>query len=136
MPPMSKPNSNRPLSPHLQIYRPQLTSTLSIFHRFAGIATAFGLFLIIFWVGAIAFDDSLLAPVKDFFLTPFGLVIIIGWTLALSYHVIAGLRHLAWDLGLGFSLKAVYITGWLSVILTIALTAFIWLPLIKGFIHE
>ena len=133
---MSKTNTNRPLSPHLQIYKPQLTSTLSIFHRFAGIATAFGLFLVIFWIGAIAFDDSLLAPVKTFFLTPFGLVIIIGWTLALSYHVIAGLRHLAWDLGLGFNLKAVYITGWLSIILTFILTFIIWSPLLKGFIYD
>jgi succinate dehydrogenase / fumarate reductase cytochrome b subunit len=131
---IKKKSSARPLSPHLQIYRPQITSTLSIFHRFAGIATAFGLFLVVGWVFAAAFMDDFFLSVHDFFHTGFGQFILIGFTAALCYHIIAGLRHLAWDLGIGFNLKTVSITGWSSLFLTAAATAYIWRELWMGWV--
>ena len=116
----------RPLSPHLQVYRPQLTSVLSILNRASGIATSFGTLLMVWWLVAAASGPGAYATVQRVVGSPGGLLVLFGWTLALMYHLFGGLRHLAWDSGRGFSLPATYRSGWAAIIATIASTALVW----------
>lgn len=113
----------RPLSPHLQIYRFQLTSVLSILHRFTGGALFAGMFV---WSGFLAllclgFDPFILT--RSFFFHIIGMVGLGGWLFALYYHLLNGIRHLFWDIGKGFELTTVYATGWLVVLGSILFTA-------------
>lgn len=115
---------NRPLSPHLQIYRPQLTSVLSILHRLTGIALAAGTLLLVWWLvaGPAAFET-----VQGFIGSWFGRALLLGWSYALFYHLANGIRHLAWDAGWGFELKTVYLTGWMVIWASVALTLLAWI---------
>ncbi len=118
----------RPLSPHLQIYRPQITSVLSITHRATGIALAAGTLLLAWWLIALAAGPGPYGAATDFLGSWFGRLVLFGWSWALFYHLCNGIRHLFWDAGLGFELPTVYRSGWMvvwgSVILTFA--AWIW----------
>ncbi len=116
----------RPLSPHLQIYRWQLTSVLSILHRFSGIALAVGAILLVSWLGAAADGPSSFATMQRFIASPFGLILMFGWSVALFYHLCNGIRHLVWDTGRGLDLKSVYASGWTVVIATAVLTILAW----------
>ncbi len=116
----------RPMSPHLQVYKPQLTSVLSIANRASGIATSIGTLLLVWWLVAAASGPAPFATVQHFLANPVGLILLFGWTLGLAYHFFGGLRHLAWDAGFGFSLPATNRSGWAAVIATIAATALIW----------
>jgi succinate dehydrogenase / fumarate reductase, cytochrome b subunit len=116
----------RPMSPHLQIYRPQITSTLSILNRASGIATSIGTLLLVWWLVAAASGPKPFATVQHFLANPIGLILLFAWTLALLYHFFGGLRHLAWDAGWGFSLRATHRSGWAAVIATLAGTVLIW----------
>jgi succinate dehydrogenase / fumarate reductase cytochrome b subunit len=116
----------RPMSPHLQIYRPQITSTLSILNRASGIATSIGTLLLVWWLVAAASGPKPFATVQHFLANPVGLILLFAWTLALLYHFFGGLRHLAWDAGWGFSLHATHRSGWAAVIATIVGTVLIW----------
>ncbi len=119
----------RPLSPFMipTHYRPQLTSVLSISNRIAGVALCAGAILAVWWLLALAAGDAAFATVRAVTLSPIGLVLLFGWTLALVYHTLGGIRHLLWDAGRGFDLPAVHRSGWASVILTPVLTATLWL---------
>ena len=117
----------RPLSPHLQVYRWQLTSVLSILHRFAGVALSLGTILLVWWLVAAAGGPESYAPVQRFLGSWVGLIMLFGWSLALFYHLCNGLRHLWWDTGGGFELKSVYASGWAVVVATIALTLIAWI---------
>ena len=117
---------DRPLSPHLQVYRPQLTSTLSILHRVTGIALAFGSLLLVYWLAAAAGGSESFATAQNLIGSILGRLLLFGWTFALFYHLCNGIRHLFWDAGHGFSLPAVYRSGWLVVAASIALTLASW----------
>ena len=117
----------RPLSPHLQVYRPQITSVLSILHRAAGIALAVGTLLLVWWLAAAARGDAAYATVSGFLRSPVGLLLLFGWTAALWYHFCNGLRHLAWDAGRGFTLPEAHRSGWAVVIAAAALTVLTWI---------
>ncbi len=119
----------RPLSPHLQVYRPQITSTLSILHRVAGVALAAGTLLFVWWLAAAASSDAAFALAAAFMGSVVGWVVIAGFTLALWYHFCNGLRHLWWDIGRGFELTEVHATGKLVVGASVVLTV---LTLIAG----
>ena len=116
----------RPLSPHLQVYRPQITSVLSILNRMSGIASSAGTLLLVWWLVAAASGPKPFATVQRVVANPIGLIVLFGWTLALMYHFFASLRHLAWDSGRGFSLPATHRSGWASIVATLAVTALIW----------
>ncbi len=116
----------RPLSPHLQVYRPQLTSVLSILNRASGIASSAGTLLLVWWLVAAASGPKPFATVQHVVANPIGLIVLFGWTLALMYHFFGGLRHLAWDSGRGFSLPATHRSGWAAIVATLAATALIW----------
>jgi len=117
---------NRPLSPHLQVYKPQLTSVLSILHRLTGIALAIGTLLLVWWLIAAASGPDAYDTAQGFIGSILGRLLLLGWTFALFYHLANGIRHLAWDTGWGFELATAYTTGWLVVIVSIVLTLVSW----------
>ncbi len=116
----------RPLSPHIQVYKPQLTSVLSIANRISGIATSVGTLMMVWWLVASAGSPGGFAAMQGFMGSFVGLVLLFGWTLALVYHLVGGLRHLSWDAGYGLDLPQVYASGWAAVIATAVLTVAIW----------
>src|SRR5215475_13723619 len=118
--------SQRPLSPHLQIYRPQLTSVLSISHRAAGVALAVGTLMLVYWVVAAASGPRPYATAQAFMRSWLGMLLLFGWSVALFYHLANGIRHLFWDAGYGFELKAAYASGYAVLIATAALTVIAW----------
>lgn len=117
----------RPLSPHLQIYRPQITWVPSIMHRIAGVALAVGTLLLVAWLVGAATSDAAFAAVRGFIGSPIGYILMIGWTLALFFHLCNGIRHLAWDAGYGFELPSVHASGWTVVVAACVLTALAWI---------
>ena len=123
----SNRRAERPLSPHLQIYRPQLTSVLSITHRLSGIALSVGALLLVYWLAAAATGEEAFAKAQACFGSVVGRVLLFGWSLALFYHIANGIRHLAWDAGFGFELPTVYRTGWAVVGFTVAATLVAWI---------
>jgi succinate dehydrogenase / fumarate reductase cytochrome b subunit len=116
----------RPLSPHLQVYRWQMTSVLSILHRITGVALSVGTLLLVWWLVAAAEGPEAYAHVQRFLGSWAGLVLLFGWSLALYYHLCNGLRHLWWDTGRGLDLRQVYAGGWAVIAGTAALTALTW----------
>ena len=116
----------RPLSPHLQVYRWQLTSVLSILHRATGVALSVGAILLVWWLVAAAAGPGPYSTVQGFFGSWFGLVLLFGWTVSLFYHLCNGIRHLWWDTGQGLELGAVYVSGWAVLAAAFVLTALSW----------
>jgi succinate dehydrogenase / fumarate reductase cytochrome b subunit len=116
----------RPVSPHLGIYRWQLTMTLSIVHRATGIGLAVGSLLVVALLLALAYSPEIYAQVQAFCASPFGLFLLFGWSWSLCFHLCNGIRHLAWDTGWGFEIPKAYFTGWSVVILSLVMTVLIW----------
>jgi succinate dehydrogenase / fumarate reductase, cytochrome b subunit len=115
-------NSDRPLSPHLQIYKPQLTAALSIVHRATGVFLVIGTLLLVYWLTSLAGGAESYAQAHAFFGSIFGRVILLPWVFALFYHLCNGIRHLFWDMGVGFEISTVYASGKLVVVAAVALT--------------
>ena len=115
----------RPMSPHLQVYKPQLTSVLSIANRLSAIAISAGTLLMVWWLVAASQGPRAFAGVQWFASSIVGIAVLVGWTLALTYHLFGGLRHLCWDVGIGDDLTTVHRTGWLAVGATVLFTALI-----------
>lgn len=116
----------RPLSPHLQVYRPQLTSITSILHRITGAALAAGFLLIAWWLLAAAIGEEAYNAARAFATSPLGLFMLFGWTIALFYHMLNGIRHLIWDTVHLFKLRNAYIAGYIVLALTVILTLMTW----------
>jgi succinate dehydrogenase / fumarate reductase cytochrome b subunit len=117
----------RPLSPHLQIYRPQISSALSIFHRITGVALSVGALLLVCWLVAAASGDAAYDGLSGFLRSWLGVLLLFGWTVALWYHFCAGIRHLAWDAGYGFALPTMHLTGRIVLAATAILTVLTWI---------
>ena len=117
----------RPLSPHLQVYRPQLTSVMSIMHRASGAVLATGSLLVALWLVALAAGAAVFNPVADGMQHPLGQLVMFGYSLALVYHGLNGIRHLMWDFRVGLEIKQVYQSGYLVLGLTLLVTAALWL---------
>jgi succinate dehydrogenase / fumarate reductase cytochrome b subunit len=123
---MTTTKHTRPLSPNIQIYRPQLTSVLSIANRITGVAlTACAVGLVILLVAAASGPDSF-ATVQGFIQSWVGRILLLGCTFCFFLHFCGGIRHLAWDAGYGFSLRAIYASGWAVVAVSTALTVLTW----------
>tara|TARA_B100000029_G_scaffold478571_1_gene524799 strand:+ start:25 stop:411 length:387 start_codon:yes stop_codon:yes gene_type:complete len=120
-------DSKNPLSPHLQIYRWHISSLLSITHRISGVINLIGLIFIFFWLLALNLGESnyelFLLLINSFF----GKFILIGLTWSMSFHILSGIRHLAWDLGYGFEIKTANISGIIVVVLSLISTIIFWL---------
>ncbi len=117
----------RPLSPHLQVYRPQMTSVLSILHRISGLILAAGTLLIIWWFWAIMSGPKIYALMQDFFMSWFGTLLLMVWSLCMFYHLCNGIRHLVWDTGMVLEIRQAYLAGKIVVGTTLVLTVLAWL---------
>ena len=126
-------DSKNPLSPHLQIYRWQISSLLSIAHRISGVINLLALVLIFFWLILLSLGENnyelFLLIINSFF----GKFILIGFTWSMSFHLLSGVRHLAWDLGYGFEIKTANISGIIVIITSLVVTVIFWL-FARGFI--
>jgi len=126
---MQKP---RPISPHLQIYKVQLTSLLSILHRICGafLALGAGVFTYVLW--SIAEGPAAFDVVCHFATWSFVQVILAAFLFAYLYHFLNGIRHLSWDFGMGYNLKTVYLTGTLTVVLSLTFSCIFWVFVTGG----
>ncbi|MEM9385821.1 MAG: succinate dehydrogenase, cytochrome b556 subunit [Pseudomonadota bacterium] len=122
--------SSRPLSPHLQVYRPQLTSVLSISHRATGVVNLLGLAALVYWLASAAAGPKAYASAVAYLTSPLGLILLVGVTYAFCYHLCNGIRHLLWDTGRNFEIAQIYRSGWIVVGASVALTATLWLGVI------
>jgi succinate dehydrogenase / fumarate reductase cytochrome b subunit len=120
-------NVQRPISPHLQIYRWQISSVLSILHRITGAALGVGSLLLAWWLVATASVPHAFAIVQGFIGSILGQLILLGFSWALFFHLCNGIRHLFWDAGYGFDLPTVDKTGWAVVIASVVLTILAWI---------
>ena len=118
-------NIDRPLSPHLQIYKPQITTVLSILHRITGAGLAMGTLIVAWWLFAALAGDQAFAATQVFKNSLIGRFMLLCWIFAFVYHLLNGVRHLIWDTGHGMEMKSVYRSGWLVVIGSILLTLLI-----------
>jgi succinate dehydrogenase / fumarate reductase cytochrome b subunit len=117
---------NRPLSPNIQIYRPQLTSVLSIANRMTGVALSLCAVVLVVWLVAAATGPTAYAIVQGVLASWIGQVVLFGCTFAFFLHFCGGIRHLVWDTGVGFALASIYASGWAVVGASVALTAAAW----------
>ena len=123
---------NRPLSQHLQVYRWQITMLMSILHRATGIALVVGAFGLAWWLLAVAAGGDAYASAAACLASPLGKLALFGFSLALVYHLLNGIRHLMWDSGWGFELPEVYRSGYTVIALAVVLTAAIWFIALRG----
>ena len=105
----------RPISPHLQVYRPQLTSVLSFTHRLTGLFLPGATVVLSLWLVSLALGEFAYAPFVGFWDSWMSVLLMAGVVFCLYYHLLNGVRHLAWDWGFGFSLSSVYASGWAVV---------------------
>ena len=126
-------DSKNPTSPHLQIYRWEISSLLSITHRISGVINLVALFLVFFWLIVLSLGENnyvlFLSVINSFF----GKFILIGFTWSMSFHLLSGIRHLACDLGYGFEIKTANISGIIVILLSLILSIVFWL-VARGFI--
>jgi succinate dehydrogenase / fumarate reductase, cytochrome b subunit len=122
----SKVRRERPLSPHLQIYRPTLTMTMSIVHRITGIGLYLGTLLIAWWLLAAASGPTAYSNVEGFIGSGFGKFILFGYTWAIIHHMLGGIRHLIWDTGHGFGPQEREWLALANLVGSIGLTIILW----------
>lgn len=118
--------AERPLSPHLQIYRPQMTSVMSILHRICGFALAVGTLMVVWLLVAAASGPEAFTVYMDFVNSWIGQLMLLGWSVALFYHLSNGIRHLFWDAGKLYEIKNAYKAGYLVLASTVILTVLTW----------
>lgn len=123
---MANPSQERPLSPHLGIYRWQITNSLSILHRISGFGLSLGLIILSLWLWGAAYEPALYTCLNSAFASILGKLALFGFTLAFYYHLGNGIRHLNWDMGRGFALDEVLDSGRLVVAFALCLTIFTW----------
>ena len=126
-------DNKQPLSPHLSVYRWQITNTLSILHRLSGLVLFLAAFDFAIWLGSIALGGDVYAGVSRIFSTNILLIIWALVSLSFFYHLLNGIRHLLWDIGKGFDSSHVKLTGLLVVFLSLIITALFWYCLLTKF---
>lgn len=116
----------RPLSPNIQIYRPQLTSVLSILNRITGVFLSACAVALVVWFIAAASGPQAYASSQAAIGSWVGQIVLLGATFAFFLHLCGGIRHLIWDTGHGFDLRSIYISGWAVVVASVVLTVLAW----------
>lgn len=116
----------RPLSPHLQVYKWPVSMALSIGHRISGVGLAIGTLLMTWWLVAAALSDGAFAAVQGVLSSVIGVLALMAWTAALIFHLFSGIRHLTWDIGLGFDNRSYRTSGWTVVVAVVAVTLIVW----------
>lgn len=122
----SAPQNERPLSPHLQVYKPQMTSVLSITHRATGVALIVGTIFLGAIVIAAAMGEANYDMIMSYANTLVGKIILLGWTWSLYYHLCNGIRHLFWDMGYLFKIQNANRAGYVVLLSSVILTAGTW----------
>jgi succinate dehydrogenase / fumarate reductase, cytochrome b subunit len=118
--------ANRPLSPHLQIYRWPITMTMSILHRVTGIGLYAGTVLLVWWLAAAASGPPAFDLANAVLGSWFGLIVLFGFTWALIHHLLGGIRHFVWDFGVGFDKLARDNLAWANIVGSVVLTLAVW----------
>jgi succinate dehydrogenase / fumarate reductase cytochrome b subunit len=116
----------RPISPHIGIYRWPITMVASILNRATGIALSVGSLLLVWWLVAAASGPQDFAAVQGFVASPLGLLVLLGWTASLFYHLFSGIRHLAWDAGRGLAKPSLNPVTWIILAMTALSTMLVW----------
>jgi succinate dehydrogenase / fumarate reductase cytochrome b subunit len=119
-------NTERPLSPHISVYRWPITMTLSILHRITGVAMSVGLFALAAWLYAVAAGGTVYALAVAMLSSLPGKLLLIGWSFAFFLHLANGVRHLVWDVGHGFEKRQANASAWFVLLLALAMTAAYW----------
>lgn len=119
--------NNRPLSPHLQVYRWQITMVMSILHRATGVAMALGSLLLVYWLVSLASGAEAYTAALECLGSFPGRVVLAGMSFAFFYHLCNGIRHLFWDTGRGFEISQIYASGYTAITVAVVLTAGFWL---------
>jgi succinate dehydrogenase / fumarate reductase cytochrome b subunit len=125
--PATRAAKPRPLSPHLSIYRPPITMTMSIVHRITGGALYVGTLLVAWWLTAAAGPQSYFDFVNGIFGSWIGRLILFGYTWALIHHMLGGIRHFVWDTGVGMEKHTASKIAWANIIASVVLTLAIWI---------
>ena len=120
-------NNDRPLSPHLSIYRWPVTMASSILHRATGIALAVGFILFVIWLADMSVGPDAYAAFMAVMDSTLGRILLLGWSWAFFYHLANGIRHLVWDAGYGFEKSQATASAWFVIILSVVLTAGFWM---------
>ena len=121
------PIVQRPLSPHLSVFRFYINMTMSVMHRITGTANYFGILLLVAWLVAAATSDAWFDAVSALLATPIGLIVLFGFTWTVMHHLLGGIRHFIWDTIHGFSLGSVRLLSWLTLLGSLTLTGLIWM---------
>ena len=119
--------NNRPLSPHLGIYKKVLTAVFSIFHRITGFGLSIGSILIVIWIAILALGPNyffIFKAISSFFIFK---IILLIWTIGFFFHLFNGIRYIFWSFGLGMELKTVYNSSYLVILLTFLSTIIVWI---------
>ena len=116
----------RPLSPHLQIYRWTWTMAMSVAHRMTGVALYAGTLLILWWLVALSLGPGAYEVVRGVMTSVFGKLVLIGYTWAVFHHMLGGIRHFVWDMGLGHGAPARHILAAGTLVGSLVLTALLW----------
>ena len=120
------PARARPTSPHAQIYRWQIGNSLSILHRLTGVALALGLLALCAWLVALASGEQSYAAAMKLFASPLGVSVMMAWIFAFLFHLLNGVRHLFWDIGMGFERTQRHASGWFAILGALGLTLCVW----------
>ena len=123
---------NRPLSPHLQVYKFRITMAVSVLQRITGSGLGVGLLVFAYWLGAAAYGPDAYATAQAFLTSWIGYLLLFGFTVALSFHLCNGIRHLFWDIGWGFEMETTTATSVAIVVGTVVLTALTWIIGLSG----
>ena len=122
------PKDIRPTSPHLSVYRWQITMVMSILHRITGVGLMLGTVLLVIWLYVAAYDAPNYSYVHGLMSSVLGKLMLLGWTAAFYYHLGNGIRHLFWDMGQGFTIPQTNRSGWVVLIFTLLMTLATWCP--------
>src|SRR5208282_5419703 len=123
----AQPMAQRPLSPHLSIFRPYINMTMSVLHRVTGAANYFGSLLLAAWLISAAMGDAEFDAVSSLLASPVGLIVLFGFTWSVMHHMLGGIRHFIWDSVHGFELRNVRALSWLTLLGSLTLTGLIWM---------
>lgn len=125
---MQESKKDRPLSPHLSIYKWQISNSLSILHRITGVALYVGIIIIVWMLVFVIYSMTNIHIIKlNYFNNIFSRLILFGWSIAFFYHMFNGIRHLFWDAGVGYDLNTMRMSGILVLLLSISATILSWL---------
>ena len=116
----------RPLSPHLQIYRPLINMVMSIVHRITGAALYLGALVLAWWLIAASLGPAELDTVNGYLGSWLGQIVLVGLLWSLIHHALGGIRHFIWDVGRGYELATIDLLSWLTIILSVVLTIVVW----------